>query len=92
MIKIMIVLTVLVGLLTAHPVPLQAEPLVTVSGIISDDGQLFGSDGVIYEIAENEIGLELVEMIGDRVNVQGKVVAVDDAVMIVVVAFEKVRK
>ena len=51
MIKIMIVLTVLVGLLTAHPVPLQAEPLVTVSGVISDDGQLFGSDGVIYELS-----------------------------------------
>ena len=91
MLKRMTVFTVLFALLAAFPVPLQAEPLVTVTGVISEDGQLFGSDGVIYEIADNQIGLELIEMTGNRVNVQGEVIAVDDTVMIVVVAFEKAR-
>ena len=91
MLKRMTVFTVLFALLAAFPVPLQAEPLVTVTGVISEDGQLFGNDGVIYEIADNQIGLELIEMTGNHVNVQGEVIAVDDTVMIVVVAFEKAR-
>ena len=86
------VLTLLLVSLVSLPGHVHAESLDTVSGIVSEDGQLFGSNGVIYEIAENEIGLELMEMTGNRVRVQGKVVTKNDSVIIVVVDYEVTRK
>ena len=92
MIKMTVVLTLLLGLLTVFPSPLQAESLVIVTGVISEDGQLIGNDGVIYEISDNKIGIKLMEMTDNRVKVRGKVIVDDDAVIIVVEEFEKVRK
>ena len=74
------------------PVPVPADSLDTVSGVISEDGQLIGANGVIYEIAENEIGLELIEMTDNQVKVRGRIVIADDAVTIVVAEYEKIRK
>ena len=69
-----------------------SESLVTVSGVISDEGQLFGSDGVIYDIDDTETGLELMEMPGQQVKVRGYVTQTDESAMLVVLDFEVRRK
>ena len=86
------ILALVISLLALFPGAVLSESLTTITGVISEDGQLFGSDGVIYEIAENEIGLELIEMIDNQVKVWGKVLSIDDAVIIVVEEFEVVRR
>ena len=82
----------LIYMAVMFPVPVQADSLDTVSGVISEDGQLIGTNGVIYEIAENELGLELMEMTDNQVKVRGKVIVTDDTATIIVAAYEKVRK
>ncbi|MCG6909004.1 MAG: hypothetical protein LJE94_02635 [Deltaproteobacteria bacterium] len=83
----------IVCLLALFPGSAQSsEPLVTVSGVVSDEGQLFGDDGVIYEIADNEMGFDLMEMSGCRVNVKGHVMTTDETLVLVAVEFEVTRE
>ena len=86
------ILALVISLLALFPGAVLSESFTTITGVISEDGQLFGNDGVIYKIAENEIGLELIEMIDNKVEVRGRLISVDDAVIIVVEEFEVVRK
>jgi hypothetical protein len=65
-----------------------AESKVTITGVISDDGQLIGSDGVIYEIAENDMGIELIDRVGAQVVVEGTLMESDELLIITVIRFE----
>ena len=87
-----VALTLLISLLGLFSGPVHAESFVTISGVVSEEGQLIGNDGVIYEIADNEPGFQLMELTGRRVTVTGQVVPTNDFVMLIVDKFEIVRK
>jgi hypothetical protein len=61
---------------------------VSISGVISDDGQLVDNDGMAYDIAENEEGNEIMEMVGQKMTVKGTVMEAEGTKIITVTAFK----
>ena len=87
-----VALTLLISLLALFPGSAQSESLVTISGVISEEGQLIDNDGVIYEIADSEIGFDLMELTGHRVKVTGQIMTTDEIVILIVETFEIIPK
>ena len=88
----LIVLALIMSLLSVFSDPARAESPVTILGVISDDGQLFADDGTIYEIADTETGIQLMEMTGRQVKATGHVMKSEETEILVVLEFEVVRK
>lgn len=82
----------LLSLLALLPGLAQSEPLVTISGVISEEGPLISDDGVIYEIADTEMGFELMELADHNVKVTGQLMTTDEFVILIVETFEIIRK
>jgi len=61
---------------------------VRISGIINDDGQLVDDSGMAYDIAENDEGNEVMEMVGQKVTVKGTVMEADGTKMITITSFK----
>ena len=61
---------------------------VSISGVINEDGQLVDDGGMAYDIAENEEGDQLVEMIGQKVAVKGTVMEDGGTKIITVTEFK----
>lgn len=61
---------------------------VSISGVINEDGQLVDDAGMAYDIAENEEGDELMEMIGQKVAVKGTVMEAEGTKIITVTEFK----
>ena len=87
-----VAIALLLSLLALLPGPAQSESLVTISGVISEEGQLIDNDGVIYEIADSEIGFDLIDLAGHQVRVTGQVMTTDEIVILIVEEFEIIRK
>ena len=87
-----VALTLLISLLALLPGAAQSESFVTISGVISEEGQLIDNDGVVYEIADSEIGFDLMELTGHRVKVTGQVVTTDEIIILIVETFEVIQK
>jgi len=65
-----------------------AEPEVSISGVITDDGQLVDDEGVIYDIGENDGGNEVMELVGQKVTLKGTVVVADGTKIITISSFK----
>jgi hypothetical protein len=87
-----VAIALLLSLLALLPGLAQSEPLVTISGVISEEGQLVGNDGVIYEIADTETGFELMELTDHHVKVVGQLMTTDEFVILIAETFEIIRK
>ena len=61
---------------------------VSISGVINEGGQLVDDGGMAYDIAENEEGDQLVEMIGQKVAVKGTVMEDGGTKIITVTEFK----
>jgi len=61
---------------------------VSISGVINEDGQLVDGDGMFYDIAENDEGNEVMEMVGHKVSVKGTVVEAEGTKIITISSFE----
>jgi hypothetical protein len=68
-----------------------AESEVSIKGIVNEDGQLVDDNDVVYEIAENEKGEELMEEIGEKVIVRGTITEGEGENTVTVVEFEKLE-
>lgn len=69
--------------------PVIAEPTtVTVVGEINDQYQIVTKDGIIYEIADTELGDEVLKLIGSVVEVTGDVIEEDGVKVINVKSFK----
>lgn len=68
-----------------------SSEIVVLSGTINDESQLVTETGQVYEIGENEKGMELMEMEGSKVEVKGKIVKDpddEDAMVLMVTEFK----
>lgn len=83
-----VAIALLLSLLALLPGPVQSEPLAAISGVISEEGQLISNDGVIYEIADTDMGFELIELTGYQVKVTGQVMTTDEFIILIVDTFE----
>jgi hypothetical protein len=69
--------------------PVIAEPTsVTIVGEVNDQYQIVAKDGTIYEIADTELGNEVLKHIGEVVEVTGDVEEEDGVKVIDVKSFE----
>ena len=60
---------------------------VSISGVINEDGQLVDDNGMAYDIAENDPGNEVMEMVGSKVTVKGTVMEAEGTKIITVSSF-----
>ncbi len=60
---------------------------VSISGVINEDGQLVDDDGMAYDIADNEEGEEVMEMVGQKIAVKGTVMETEGTKIITVTEF-----
>jgi len=65
---------------------------LSISGVINDDGQLVGDDGTAYDIAENEEGDQIIEMVGSKVTVKGTVMEAEGTKIITVSTFKIIEE
>jgi hypothetical protein len=61
---------------------------ISVSGVINEDGQLVDDDGMAYDIADNDEGGEVMDMVGSKVTVRGAVMEADGAKIITISSFK----
>ena len=72
--RVSIVLVVLLAFSVVLSSPVIAEPTsVTIVGEVNDQYQIVAKDGTIYEIADTELGNEILKHIGEVVEVTGDV-------------------
>jgi hypothetical protein len=69
-----------------------AESEISVSGVINEDGQLVDDDGMAYDIAENDEGNEIMEMVGHKVTVKGTVMEAEGTKIITVSSFKIIEE
>lgn len=60
---------------------------VTIIGTVTEDYQLFAEDGTIYEIADTEMGTELLNHVGQKVEVNGTITEEDGVKIITVTSY-----
>lgn len=84
-----IVVMVLLAFSVFLPSPVIAEPTtVTIVGEVNDQYQIVAKDGTIYEIADTEMGDEVLKFIGSVVEVTGNVMEEDGVKVIDVKSFK----
>jgi hypothetical protein len=60
---------------------------VTITGTVNENYQIVEDSGTIYEVAENEKGNEVVELIGKKVQVVGTMMDADGVFIITVASY-----
>ena len=84
-----IAFVVLLAFLVFLSSPVIAEPTsVTIVGEVNDEYQIVAKDGTIYEIADTELGHDLLKHIGAVVEVTGDVEDEDGVKVLDVKSFE----
>ncbi len=69
-----------------------ADAEVSISGVISEDGQLVDNDGMTYDIADNDEGNEVMEMTGQKVAVRGTVMETEGTKIITISSFKIIEE
>ena len=65
---------------------------VSISGVINEDGQLVDDAGMTYDIAENDEGNEVMEMVGRTVSVKGSVMEAEGTKIITITSFQIIEE
>ena len=68
------------------------EIMMTVTGVVNNLYQIEGEDGENYEIGEGEVGDELVQLVGEKVNARGSVIKEDALNFIEVTNFKVIAE
>ena len=61
---------------------------VSISGVINEDGQLVDDNGMAYDLADNDEGNEVMEMVGQKVAVKGTVMETEGTKIITITEFK----
>lgn len=65
---------------------------VTIIGTINEDNQLVDVSGTVYELADNEMSGEVLEHVGEKVQVMGTVMEGDDGKTITIISYEVIEE
>lgn len=60
---------------------------VTIVGTLNDDNQIVDNAGVVYEVAENDMGEEVMEHVGKKMEIKGTVMEEEDSKMITITSY-----
>ncbi len=61
---------------------------ISITGTVNEDGQLVDGSGMTYDLAENDEGSEIMEMVGQKVTVKGTVMEAEGTKIITVSEFK----
>ena len=61
---------------------------VSISGVINENGQLVNDDGMTFDIADNDEGNEVMEMVGQKVAVKGTLMESEGTKIITITEFK----
>jgi hypothetical protein len=86
----MISLLAVFTLVFAAGLGIAAEP-VTLQGQVTEDNQLMTDDGEVYDIADTEKGAQVMEMVGEKIEVRGTLSEDEDSKEITVESFSVVE-
>jgi len=62
-----------------------AADTVTITGTVNDDGQLVDDAGQIYEFADTDLGWQVMDQVGEKVEIEGKIEEDESDVKVIVV-------
>ena len=65
---------------------------VTIIGTINDDNQFVDSSGTVYEVVDNEMAGEVLEHVGEKVQVMGTVMEGDAGKTITITSYEVIEE
>ena len=65
---------------------------VTIVGTVNDDNQIVDDTGAIYDVADNEKGEELMEHVGQKIQVKGTVMEGDDGKLITITSYSVIEE
>jgi hypothetical protein len=86
----LISLLTVIALVFAFGVGIAADP-VTIQGQVNEDSQLVDDQGNIYDIADTEEGMQVKEMVGEKVEVRGTLMEEEGAKEITVESFSVIN-
>lgn len=61
---------------------------ITIVGFVNEDYQIVDQKGAVYEVADNEKGDEVLELVGKQVKVTGNLMDADDTPIINITLYE----
>lgn len=64
---------------------------VSITGTINDESQLVADNGMTYDIDDNEMGNEIMELVGKKVSVKGTVMDAEEIKIITITAFDVIE-
>jgi len=70
--KALISLLAVIALVFATGVAMAADA-VTIQGQVNEENQLVDQDGNVYQIADTEEGMKVMDMVGEKVEIKGTV-------------------
>jgi hypothetical protein len=60
---------------------------ITIVGTVNDEYQIVDDAGTVYDVEDNEKGEEIVEHVGQKIQVKGTVMEDEDGKMITITSF-----
>ena len=65
---------------------------VTIVGTVNDDNQIVDNSGVVYEVGDNDMGEEVMEHVGKKLEVKGTVMEEEDSKMITITSYTVIEE
>ena len=65
---------------------------MTITGTVNEDYQIVADNDQIYEVADTEKGVEVVDLVGKKVKVKGTVEEEDEKKVITVTSYEIIEE
>ena len=65
---------------------------MTITGTVNDNYQIVADDGQVYEVADTEKGVEVVDLVGKKVKVTGTVEESDEGKVITITSYEVIKQ
>ena len=65
---------------------------VTIIGTINDKYQIVDDSGTVYDVADNEKGDEIVDLVGKKVKVTGTVMDADGTLIITIASYDVIEE
>ena len=69
-----------------------AQDNITITGTVNGDYQIVDDNGKVYEVADNDVGNEVVELVGKKVQVKGSIMDADGTQIINILSYTIVEE
>ena len=89
--KRMFLRILVLGLITLFAGIAMAGKEVSITGTINDESQLVADNGTTYDIDDNDMGNEVMELVGKKVSVRGMVTDAEEIKIITITAFDVIE-